>query len=85
MTSKKVYTKETIQDKINEDIDKIIDISKYVQKEENLLLKNTYHIKCPVCKSENVHVEQKQTRGSDEGATNFYTCLDCKNKWHRNN
>jgi DNA-directed RNA polymerase I subunit RPA12 len=82
---KKVYTKETLQNKINEDIDKMVDISKYIRKTENLLLKNTYNIKCPECKSNNIHVDQKQMRSADEGATNFYICLDCKYKWKRNN
>jgi DNA-directed RNA polymerase subunit M/transcription elongation factor TFIIS len=81
----KTPTKSNLQQKINEDIDSMIDITKYIQKSENLLLKNTYHVKCPECKSENIHVDQKQTRAADEGATNFYICLDCKHKWRRNN
>lgn len=83
--AKKVYTKETIQNKINEDIDNLIDISKYKKSIKNLIVKNTYGVKCPECKSENIHVDQQQMRSADEGATNFYTCIDCKFKWKRNN
>jgi hypothetical protein len=32
-------------------------------------------------KPQGVVVTQKQTRSADEGMSNFYTCLDCGNKW----
>ncbi len=32
-------------------------------------------------KPQGVIVTQKQTRSADEGMSNFYTCLDCGNKW----
>lgn len=48
-------------------------------------------IRCGKCKNkpseqnnfkpQGVVVTQKQTRSADEGMSNFYTCLDCGNKW----
>ena len=40
---------------------------------------------CPKCHSKNVNVKTKQTRSADEGATNFYTCIDCGYVWRKYN
>lgn len=74
-----------IQTIINEDLDATYDISLFITKEEKTQVKNTINEYCPVCKSDNVNVVQKQTRSGDEGATNFYTCLDCGHRWRRYN
>lgn len=75
----------SLQEEINLDIDSRIDISKFKTKNIEVLVKNTYGVFCPVCKSDNVNVIQKQMRSADEGATNFYQCLDCGKRWKRNN
>jgi DNA-directed RNA polymerase subunit M/transcription elongation factor TFIIS len=39
---------------------------------------------CRRCKSENVMIQRVQTRTpkvDDDGMTEFYTCMNCKNKW----
>ena len=38
-------------------------------------------VKCFKCKSDKIYYDTKQTRSSDEGATFFYTCLNCNAKW----
>lgn len=40
---------------------------------------------CGRCKSYKVLVIQVQTKAGDEGVTNRYTCLNCQNKWSKNN
>lgn len=80
-----ILDKFKLQQAINIDDDKRIHTSDYKTKDVIQLIKNTYGVKCPQCKSENVHVEQVQIRSADEGATNFYECLDCHYKWKRNN
>ena len=35
---------------------------------------------CRSCKSKNIIVYQRQTRGADEGATTFVQCLDCNHR-----
>lgn len=42
---------------------------------------NSSIAKCSKCKEKNVYVQSVQTRGLDEPATIFYTCLSCSNKW----
>lgn len=74
-----------LQRMIGEEDDKRIQIHLYKKAYKEVIIKNTYNVYCPKCKSDNVHVEQKQIRSADEGATNFYECLDCHHKWHRNN
>ena len=48
---------------------------------------NKYHIAlgikegddcCPTCKSKNIRLTEKQTRGSDEPLTLLIFCKDCK-------
>ena len=38
-------------------------------------------LQCKKCKSNKVVSETRQTRGGDEGATVFATCMRCSNKW----
>lgn len=38
-------------------------------------------MKCRRCGSEDVQVEQKQTRGADEAMTVFCSCSRCSNRW----
>jgi DNA-directed RNA polymerase subunit M/transcription elongation factor TFIIS len=77
--------KRELQLLIGKEDDERIKIENYKTVSRVLIIKNTYGVKCPNCGSENVHVEQKQIRSADEGATNFYDCLDCHHKWKRNN
>lgn len=70
-----------IQQKINNDIDKLIDISLYKTQETSVMIKNTVGVNCKNCGSDNVNVFTKQMRSADEAASRFYTCLNCGNKW----
>lgn len=60
-------------------------VIKRKEQEDKLLKKelvsNSSITKCYKCKEKNVFVQSIQTRGSDEPATIFYTCLTCNNKW----
>lgn len=38
-------------------------------------------IVCGKCKQSQILVEQKQTRGADEGMTVYCKCLNCNHKW----
>jgi DNA-directed RNA polymerase subunit M/transcription elongation factor TFIIS len=38
-------------------------------------------VECPKCKQKNVYAITKQVRSGDEGATTFFTCLNCNNSW----
>jgi DNA-directed RNA polymerase subunit M/transcription elongation factor TFIIS len=40
-----------------------------------------HSITCSRCSKNNIVVKQLQTRSADEGATTFYSCLDCGKKW----
>lgn len=73
------------QEKLNADLDRMVKIEAFKSHNINTLVKNTDGVKCKVCNSDNVNVIQKQIRSADEGSTNFYTCIDCGNKWRRNN
>lgn len=74
-------TQNSIQQKINEDIDQMIDVSLYKTQETSVMIKNTVGVKCKVCGSDNVNLFTKQTRSADEASSRFYTCLNCGNKW----
>ena len=74
-------TQNSIQQKINEDIDKMIDVSLYKTQETSVMIKNTVGVNCKNCGSDNVNMFTKQTRSADEAASRFYTCLNCGNKW----
>lgn len=74
-------TQNSIQQKINEDIDKMIDISLYKTQETTTMIKNTIGVHCKNCGSDNVNLFTKQMRSADEAASKFYTCLNCGNKW----
>ena len=39
------------------------------------------NIICKKCKKESIYVYEKQVRCSDEAMTQFYSCLNCGNKW----
>ena len=74
-------TTNSLQKKINADIDRMVDISLFKSEEISVLIKNTVDIKCKVCGSDNVNVIAKQVRSSDEATSKFYTCLACGNRW----
>ena len=38
---------------------------------------------CSVCKSTNIDITQRQTRGADEPMTVFCCCLDCGKRWRQ--
>ena len=38
--------------------------------------------RCSKCKSTDISVVMRQTRSADEGASAFFTCNSCGNKWH---
>ena len=70
-----------IQQKINEDLLKRINTSVFKQEVIEQKTKNTFGIKCRQCGSENIYMESKQTRSSDEATTKIYECIDCGNRW----
>lgn len=73
-----------LQREINKIIDKIIPCELF--KEAAVLskmVKNTYNIICPKCKSDNIHETAYQTRSADEAETKLFTCLNCGNKWRK--
>lgn len=78
---KNVDHKSTIQESINEDLLRTINIQAFLQEAIQYMVKNTVGIKCKKCGSDNVWVESKQVRSSDEATSKFYTCLQCGNKW----
>ena len=58
------------------------------QKLEELNIKNqstSSVFKCPKCKARKVQIIQKQTRSSDEPATDFIECKECGHVEVRNN
>lgn len=75
---------ETIREQINKEIDERVDISLFKSQLIDVIIKNC-DVKCKRCKHENVNLQTKQVRSADEGATDFYTCLDCGYKWKVNN
>lgn len=60
-------------------------VMKRKEQEEKILTKelvsNSAVSKCYKCNEKNVYTQSIQTRGSDEPATIFYSCLTCGNKW----
>ena len=72
-----------IRQKINEDIDKI-DTSLYKHQYVETMIKNCNEV-CPQCHKQNVNCITKQQRSADEGATDFFTCIDCGYRWKHNN
>lgn len=73
-----------IREQINKDDDERIDMELFKRESIATLTKNCDAI-CPRCKKQNVNCITMQTRSADEGATDFYTCLDCGKKWKHNN
>lgn len=39
------------------------------------------HLQCKKCGSKKIWIDIRQVRSSDEGATTFCQCHDCKSKW----
>ena len=74
-----------LQNRINKKLDEVVNIKAFKTYAIDTLVKNTDGVHCIKCESDNVNVIQKQIRSADEGATNFYTCIDCGYKWRRNN
>ena len=73
-----------IRKQINEDLDSYVDISLFKHKYVETMIKNCDKT-CPKCGHQNVNCITKQLRSADEGATDFFTCLDCGYKWKHNN
>lgn len=73
-----------IRAQINKDDDARINIASYKSQYVTTIVKNCED-KCPKCHKQNVNCITKQVRSADEGATNFYTCLECGYKWKLNN
>ena len=73
-----------IRNQINEDLDTYVDISLFKHKYVETMIKNCDKT-CPKCGHQNVNCITKQIRSADEGATDFFTCLDCCYKWKHNN
>ena len=84
MPPKKKYTEYSIQTEINKDLYNTIDMQAFKKEYANVMVKNTSGINCRKCGSDNVNVRSVQTRSADEAPTQFYTCLNCNNRWKTN-
>ena len=71
----------SIQNLINEELRKQIDISDFKRNSITIKVKNTSDRKCRDCGSDNIYVMSVQTRSADEATTKKYECLDCGNTW----
>jgi len=45
--------------------------------------KGNSNVRCAKCGKRNTEVTFAQTRSADEGMTQFFTCLECNNKWKK--
>jgi len=68
---------------LNRELSEIQDIQRQEEKEQERSLglpANAANLQCPYCNGTKIHGFERQTRGSDEGGTPFYICLnpDCK-------
>jgi DNA-directed RNA polymerase subunit M/transcription elongation factor TFIIS len=70
-----------IQEIINKDLRARISVKDFKSEFIATRVKNTANVKCKKCNSDNVFVEEKQLRSSDEAATKLYECLNCGNRW----
>ena len=77
---------EQIREQIDVDDDSRIDLSKYKSNFIETMIKNC-DVECPKCHQKNVNRITQQKRSADEGATDFYTCLNpkCGYTWSHNN
>jgi DNA-directed RNA polymerase subunit M/transcription elongation factor TFIIS len=74
----------SVQKELNQDLYKAVDMNAFKKEYVNMMVKNTSGIVCRKCKSDNVNVRLVQTRSADEAPTQFYTCLNCNNRWKTN-
>lgn len=73
-----------LQAEINKIIDKIIPCELFKEAAVlSKLVKNTFNIYCPKCKSDNIYESTAQTRSADEAETKFFRCLNCGNAWRK--
>ena len=71
-----------LQEAINAIVDQELPIELF-QKAAEIAgkVKNTFDIKCPKCKSDQVYEKAVQLRSADEVSSLIYECLTCGNKW----
>lgn len=79
-TAKKIYTA-SYQADINADLYERIPISVFLQKQIQVMVKNTINIFCKRCGSDNVYCKSVQLRCADEATTKIFTCLNCGQTW----
>lgn len=70
-----------IQTLINETLLKNISTSAFIEEQIQVKVKNTINITCKRCGSDDIYVESRQVRASDEAMTKFYECLHCGSHW----
>ena len=74
---KKQPPKFTIQTKINEYLLEHVPVTAFIEEAVDTRVANVVGMKCPMCGSDEIYAESRQTRSADEAMTVFYTCLKC--------
>ena len=64
--------------KIRPEKEKVVVIDKH---KEEIKALPTIKIECPKCENKTAEYWMVQTRGADEGTTQFFRCTKCKHTW----
>ena len=74
---KKKAPKFTIQIEINNYLLEHCPTSSFIPETVDTRVRNTVNMRCPICGSDDIYAESRQTRSADEAMTVFYVCLKC--------
>jgi DNA-directed RNA polymerase subunit M/transcription elongation factor TFIIS len=86
-----IYLKSCVKDGIEDDMTIIKNSPIFQDVRHNIFIEMTKNMvikkitqsvhTCRGCGSRNIEVNVAQTKSSDEGASEFYKCMDCGKKW----